>query len=130
MVRFTLVIFLLQTFSTSASAWMGMSEFNKAEMAQMHIVHQVMSQEKVLPFEQSSSMKTHNHMVLMDCCDDKMMKGDSCHNFFCQSFHVTNYFYPSTLEINNLSTKFDFDIPTNIQVVYSNSQPETPPPLA
>ncbi|GAB6071007.1 hypothetical protein JCM30760_21040 [Thiomicrorhabdus hydrogeniphila] len=107
-----------------------MSDFNKAEMTQMHIVHDVMSQENMLSFEQSPSTNTHNQMALMDCCDDTMMQGDSCHNFFCQSFHVTSYFYPSTLQVNNTSTKFDFDIPTNIEIIYSNSQPETPPPLA
>jgi len=123
-IRLILVMFLLQTFSTTASAWMGMSDLNQAEKTQMHLVHEVLSDNGKQNL--MSSMAQTNPM---NCCDNMTMDDDCCHNLVCHSFHVTNYFYPTQVTINNSSPRFHYDIPVNIQIHYSNSQPETPPPL-
>jgi len=123
--RLILILFVLQTFSTTASAWMGMSDLNQAEKTQMHLVHEALldnNKQHLMP-----SMSQNNSM---NCCDTIVMDDDCCHNLVCHSFHATNYFYPTQVLIKNFSPRFHYDIPVNTQVHYSNSQPETPPPLA
>jgi hypothetical protein len=126
--RLFLVIFILQSFATSAWAGMDMSEFNQAEKSQMRIMHNAMdmSEMQTMLSSKTSSMGSQMHSM-MDCslCDQEM----GCSDLMCSSIHAATPFFaqiemiqPATLMVSSLTPTL------TVSVKYSNSQPETPPP--
>lgn len=135
--RLFLAIFLLQSFALNAWAGVNMSQANQAEQTQMKIMHQMSNMKPMLRANiqssldnsgDSSSINTQE-TAMMDCLDCNQNSG--CQDLVCSSIHATTSFYTetevvqvSTLIISNLVT------PLSISILYSYSQPETPPPAA
>jgi len=126
--RLFLVIFILQSFATTAWAGMDMSQFNQAEKSQMQIMHHSMNMNEVqtMPFSSESNANSQMH-AMMDCnqCD----QNSNCHDLMCISIHATTPFYAQIEMILSGILLVGHLTPTlAISVQYSNSQPETPPP--
>ncbi len=126
--RLFLVIFILQSFATSAWAGMDMSQFNQAEKSQMQIMHNAMdmSEMQTMLSSKTSNMGSQMHSM-MNCslCDQEM----GCSDLMCSSIHTATPFYaqiemiqPAILMVSSLTPTL------TVSVKYSNSQPETPPP--
>jgi hypothetical protein len=124
--RLFLVIFILQSFATSALAGMDMSKVNQSEKYQMHMMHHIMNMDEKQTML-SSSGSNAQMQTMMNCseCD----QDSNCHDLMCSSIHAATPFYaqiemiqPATLMVSSLTPTL------TISVKYSNSQPETPPP--
>lgn len=126
--RLFLVIFILQSFATSAWAGMDMSQLNQAEKSQMHIMHQMMNMDEMQTMLSSSGSKVASQMhSMMDCslCD----QGTGCLNLMCSSIHAATPFFAQIEMIQSATLIVSNLIPTlTVSVKYTNSQPETPPP--
>lgn len=126
--RLFLVIFILQSFATSAWAGMDMSQFNQAEKSQMQIMHNAMDMSEMQTMLSSDATNLGSQMhSMMDCslCDQEM----GCLDLLCSSIHAATPFYaqiemiqPAILMVSRLTPTL------SVSVKYSNIQPETPPP--
>lgn len=126
--RLFLVIFILQSFATSAWAGMDMYQFNQAEKSQMQIMHSAMdmSEMQTMLSLDAANMGSQMH-GMMDCslCDQET----GCLDLLCSSIHAATPFYaqiemiqPAILMVSCLTPAL------SVSVKYSNIQPETPPP--
>lgn len=126
--RLFLVIFILQSFATSALAGMDMSQVNQAEKSKMQIMHQAMDMNKMQTMLSSSDSKTNSQMhAMMDCSEGGQCS--NCYDLMCSSIHAATPFYAEIEMIPSEVLLVGRLTPTlTISVQYSNSQPETPPP--
>jgi len=122
--RLFLVIFILQSFATSAWAGVDMSQFNQAEKSQMQIMHSAMSMEGMQTMLSSDSSNA-SHQMECSACDQET----ECLNILCSSIHAATPFY-AQIAMNQSSPLIVSHLIATLtaSVQYSNSQPETPPP--
>ncbi|PLA74942.1 hypothetical protein CYQ88_03315 [Hydrogenovibrio sp. SC-1] len=123
--RLFLVIFILQSFATTAYAGMDMSNLNQADKIKMQFMHQVMDKNNIHSSDGAGQNSKIHSMIDCSECD----QNSNCHDLMCSSIHATTAFYPQKeMSITEVLVGGFLKPNLTILVQYSNSQPETPPP--